>query len=388
MYNSDAKLKALLDITNAINDNKGVNDLLDLFTYVLSEIIGIDKFVLIQCIPNWEITKAYKLKKKNINFNFQKELCNFTSVTHLENTDGNLAMFDEIIPVYHKQTAIAFLLISHGKPQIDLDFTQTLTNVIAVAIENKRLAKLNLVQEIAKHDLNFAAEVQRYLVPDLFEKNKHIQVHGVYMPHNQIGGDYYDLIPSGDDYYFCMADVSGKGVSAAILMANFQAQLRTLIQYTSLPIDDLILELNKRVNLSVNGEKFITIFLAKYETHTRKLTYVNAGHNPPILIEKNNSRLLSKGSIGLGMMRNLPFLNVIEFQTEPGAVICCYTDGIIEQLNDQGVEFDLDRLEKIVMEYHNFHPSLINAGVIKQVEIHRGTQPYNDDISLFSCRFV
>jgi serine phosphatase RsbU (regulator of sigma subunit) len=87
-------------------------------------------------------------------------------------------------------------------------------------------------------------------------------------------------------------------------------------------------------------------------------------------------------------MRNLPFLNVIEFQTEPGAVICCYTDGIIEQLDDKGVEFNLDRLEKTVMEYHNFHPSLINARVINQVEIHSGTQPYNDDISLLSCRFV
>jgi sigma-B regulation protein RsbU (phosphoserine phosphatase) len=101
---------------------------------------------------------------------------------------GNLTMFDEVIPVYDKQTAIAFLLISHDKPQIDLGFTQTLTNIIAVAIENKRLAKLNLVQEIAKHDLNFATEVQRYLVPNLFEKNKHIQVHGIYMPHSQIGG--------------------------------------------------------------------------------------------------------------------------------------------------------------------------------------------------------
>lgn len=388
MYNSDAKLKALLDITNAINDNKGVDDLLELFTYVLSEIIGIDKYALIQCLPNWEITKAHKVKKKNLSFDFEKELKNFTSVTHIESTDGHLSLFDEVVPVYHKKTAIAFLLVSHTVPQIDLAFTQTLTNVIAVAIENKRLAKVSLAQEIEKHDLNFAAEVQRYLVPNLFEKNKHIQVHGVYMPHNQIGGDYYDFIPSGDDYYFCMADVSGKGVSAAILMANFQAQLRTLIQYTSLPIDDLILELNKRVNLSVNGEKFITIFLAKYESHTRKLTYVNAGHNPPILIEKNRSRLLSKGSIGLGMMRNLPFLNVIEFDTEPGAVICCYTDGIIEQLDDQGIEFELEKLEKLVLQYHNFHPSLINAGILKEVEQHRGTQPYNDDISLFSCRFV
>lgn len=385
MYGSEAKLKVLLDITKAINNNVSERKLLELYTYALTEIIGVSKFALVGC-PSWTILTRYKIKRKELDFDLKEILQNYNTTTHLNPTIDKFGSLNTVIPVYHKTKALAFLLFANKK-NVDEEFTQTVTNIIAVAIENKRLVKHAIDQQIQQHDFTLAAEIQRYLVPSSLNENEFVQAHGIYKPHNQIGGDYYDLIPSGDDFYICMADVSGKGVSAAILMANFQAQLRTLIQYTELPIDDLILELNKRVHSSVNGEKFITVFLAKYFVETNVLTYINAGHNPPIVIENDESISLSKGSIGLGMMPHLPFVNVTDRALSPGTVICAYTDGIIEQVNDEDQEFGFNQLNEIVKNYKHLHPSLINSGILNAMELHRGNKPYVDDIALFSCRF-
>jgi sigma-B regulation protein RsbU (phosphoserine phosphatase) len=388
VYSSESKLKALLDITKAISGNQSAHEILIIFSYVLKEIVGINNHVLIGCKPTWDVLNVHKFKSKQLTFDFEKSLAHINNVTYLENTDGSLADFGLVIPVFNKKTAIAYLLTGKSSVDIDISFVETITHIVAMSVENRRLFKKNIIQQIHDHELKIASEIQQFLIPTNFLHNPFIQVHGVYMPHNQIGGDYYDLIPSGEDFYFCMADVSGKGISAAILMANFQAQLRTLINYTDFSLFELITELNKQVNVSVKGEKFITLFLGKYETKERKLSYVNAGHNPPILIKKNKSSILSKGTVGLGMMNELPFLNVAEIAIDPGTIISCYTDGIIEQLNKTNEEYSLEKLEQKVIEYHNFHPSLINAGILKSMEEHRGEQAYNDDISLFSCRFI
>lgn len=388
MNNAEQKLQALLTITNAINSNVSVEELSTQFEEVLVELNTLSEFALISCKPEWTIIKNHGVPAHELAFELKKTLSIFPEPTRLVNAEHQHFYFDLVIPVFHKNMALAFLLIKGNMETAEINFLQTLTNIIAVAIENKRLVKNTISQEIAKHDLQIAAEIQRYLVPEFFEKNNEIQAHGIYKPHSQIGGDYYDLIHSGEEYFICMADVSGKGVSAAILMANFQAQLRTLIKYTNLPLDDLIIEINKRLNISLNGEKFITLFIAKYNPKTRLLSYINAGHNPPILIEHQEGRLLKKGTIGLGMMAHLPFLTNMEVKVAPDTVLTCYTDGVIEQLNEQEEEFDLKRVEEIMLSHQHFHPSLINAGILKAMEKHRGNKPYNDDISLLSCRFV
>ena len=147
-------------------------------------------------------------------------------------------------------------------------FTQTLANIIAVAIENQRLVKQNIIKERISKDLEVASEMQKLLFPSELPSNRKMDLSARYIPRHAIGGDYYDFIPLGDEeYIICIADVSGKGISAALLMANFQATIRTLFKYQRFEMTFLMEELNKKVMKSTKGEKFITFFIAHYNAH-------------------------------------------------------------------------------------------------------------------------
>jgi sigma-B regulation protein RsbU (phosphoserine phosphatase) len=190
---------------------------------------------------------------------------------------------------FHNQTPLAFVLVgdiddpSEGvSPTIKhMQFVQTLTNIVIVAIENKRLFKENLEREKMHKEMELASEVQTMLVPDLtkFPGHPKIDVEGFYLPHFEVGGDYYDIFELNHrEIGFCIADVSGKGISAALLMSNFQANLRALF-VSSIHLTDVITILNERIISSVHGEKFITLFIARYNSETNELRYINAGHN-------------------------------------------------------------------------------------------------------------
>src|ERR1019366_3106072 len=121
--------------------------------------------------------------------------------------------------------------------------------------------------------------------------------------------------------------ISGKGIPAALLMANFQANLRTLIT-RKYQLPQSIDILNGKVGEITKGEKFITLFIATYNCQTRILTYVNAGHNPSILYNKGDVQLLDQGCTILGMFDTLPYINFGEVKIEPGSLIVNYTDGL------------------------------------------------------------
>ena len=168
-----------------------------------------------------------------------------------------------------------------------------------------------------KKELELAAQVQTLLIPDQLPKDDAIEMAAIYQPHRDIGGDYYDYLEvNEDEIVFCIADISGKGIAAALLMANFQAQLRAYLRQNYLPITDFIQQLNKNVNQITRGDKFITMFLAKYNKATRVLKYINAGHNPPVLLQNGKSQLLDKGCTILGMFEELPFVNMQEITLE------------------------------------------------------------------------
>ena len=148
-----------------------------------------------------------------------------------------------------------------------------------------------------------ASEMQKLLFPVDLPSDKKMDVSAKYLPRHEVGGDYYDFIPlENDEYIICIGDVSGKGIGAAMLMANFQATIRTLFNYQKFDLDFLIHELNKKVMGNARGEKFITFFIAHYKAETRKLTYVNAGHNSPILSNGKKAKELNIGTVGLGML--------------------------------------------------------------------------------------
>ncbi|NMB71075.1 MAG: serine/threonine-protein phosphatase, partial [Bacteroidales bacterium] len=202
-----------------------------------------------------------------------------------------------------------------------------------------------------------------------------------------VGGDYYDCIRlSRDEVGFCIADVSGKGISAALLMSNFQANLRALFSH-EISLTALVERLNERVMSSANGEKFITLFVAKYNYRTRELNFVNAGHNPPVLYHKESRKLvfLRSGCVGIGMLDEIPFIHHGSMLIEEPSKMICYTDGLVEVIDDTGVGFGTAVIEENIA---NDAPVAENINsIIESRRILSGSTAIFDDITILGIEF-
>lgn len=394
---NEFRLNSLLDITNAINSNQSVDHLAKIFEFILKEQIGLSKFLLFHRQDDWRLLLKVGFKGKAKDINVEKELKRFKEITIIEaSLSPIINEFEVIVPILHKNEPLAFLLLS-GLDKIKIDrlsvmrelgFIQTLANIIVVAIENKRMTKLGIIQERIRKELEVASEMQKLLFPSDLPSNKRMDISAKYVPRHEVGGDYYDFIPLNDDeYIICIADVSGKGISAAMLMANFQATIRTLFSYQRFELRFLIEELNKKVMKSAKGEKFITFFIAHYNIHSRELNYINAGHNAPILTNGKKYELLDQGCVGLGMFDEIPFINEGKVVLNNNTTLVLYTDGIIELESERHEFFELDRLIKLIHSYYPLKMEDLNNLIFSKLDEWRGKHSFDDDTAIFSCRF-
>ncbi|HRG88184.1 MAG TPA: PP2C family protein-serine/threonine phosphatase, partial [Chitinophagales bacterium] len=185
---------------------------------------------------------------------------------------------------------------------------------------------------------------------------------------------------------FCISDISGKGIPAAILMANFQANMRILLTRKH-SLQQFIDILNGKVLEITKGEKFITLFVATYNYVTRTLTYVNAGHNPSILHTSGDIQLLDNGCTILGMFETLPYINYGEVQVEPGSILVNYTDGLSEAINNDGKLFDVEGIISFTRSHHALSLAEFNTRLIDHVISYKQDTDFDDDITLLSLRF-
>ncbi len=394
------KLTSLLEITRAINENYSIEKLLKIYEYILREQLGISRILLYSYDQTeWKsmISVGAKggLKHKDV----AHYLKNVKDITLIESSSiESLNAFDVVIPVFHKEIPLAFLLLGDLDEQAmsispaikHMPFIQTLTNIIVVAIENKRFANEMVKQEGAKKELELAKQMQEMLFPKNLPSNNRIDVAAKYVAKQMVGGDYYDFIQLNEsEYVLCIADVSGKGISAALLMSNFQAHLRanTYYNHQDLTLIQLVEQLNSTVNDAVNGEKFITFFIAYYNCNKKVLKYINAGHNYPILINGSETRLLNKGCVGLGMFEKIPEIEMEEIQIKTGDTLVCYTDGLVEVENEEEEAFETERLESIIRSNDSLKMVELNERIIKELNEFKGKMDYLDDTAILSCRF-
>ncbi len=391
----ELKLNSMLSITSAINTHAPVEELLDIYAYILKEQLNFRKYVLIINLEGWKILHKSGIKGKIDVEEHMEHLHRVKELTIVAESNSSLLNeFNTIIPVFHRDTPLAYLLLTEvlqhrpEERQFHLEFAQTLTNIISVAIENKRLANSILAKEMINRDLETASELQKLLFPSDLPSNRKMDISAKYVSRHVIGGDYYDFIPLGDEeYIICIADVSGKGISAALLMANFQATLRTLFRYQRFDLSFLIEELNKKVMNSAKTEKFITFFIAHYNAYTRKLKYINAGHNQPVLLIGRKYHLLHDGCVGLGMLDELPNIKVGKIVIPPKSKLVLYTDGVVELENDEGEQFSIERLIKNVQAFSSLKMEDMNNILFSKLDEWKGPLPYGDDTAILSCKF-
>ncbi|QQS52429.1 MAG: SpoIIE family protein phosphatase [Bacteroidota bacterium] len=389
------KLRALLNITLAINENLTRNELLQRYEDMLHRDLNIGKLLLFKLEDTWKciLNKGYD-DAFVAQIDAEKDLLQYEEISFdWRSSDQKVQdTYDIVVPVQHKGVPIAFVIIGDVDEDTEgvspiikhLNFIQTLSNIIIVAIENIRLFNESLRQEAMRKELELASKMQSMLIPDeqALPKDKRIHITAYYHPHFEVGGDYYDYIElNRDEIGFCISDVSGKGISAALLMSNFQANLRALFTH-EISLAALIEKLNERVLKAANGEKFITLFVAKYNFKTRELEYVNAGHNQPILyrIDINQLSFLDKGCVGMGMLDEIPVIRKGSITIEGPAKILCYTDGLVEMMDGKGVSFGTGEIEECLMNKETIKQNI--EAVIKKQGILDGSTRIFDDISI------
>jgi sigma-B regulation protein RsbU (phosphoserine phosphatase) len=391
----DLKLNALLEVTKAINNNYSTSQLLDLYQEILEDRLGVGKLVLFHYDNGWTCILKYGIDAEFNHIVFEEELLQIREIETITFSKGELSKsFEIVIPVFHKSTPLAFVLlgdVNQEKLELSaaikhLPYVQTLTNIIVVAIENKKLFKENIQRAQITKELELAQSMQQMLFPSELPNNDILQVAARYLPHTSVGGDYYDFIRlNNHEFIFCMADVSGKGIAAALLMSNIQATLHSLINYTH-NLKDITIELNKRVIDNTKSEKFVSLFIAKLNTKSQQFSYINAGHNPPILFYEGKFRDLGRGCTILGINQTLPKIDVETFDYTSEFTLLCYTDGLTDISNEAGELITLEKLMDIMLYHKKDSPEKLNHAILEFAEDFKGENDFPDDIALLSIK--
>ncbi|NNE25218.1 MAG: PP2C family protein-serine/threonine phosphatase [Saprospiraceae bacterium] len=392
----ELQIKSLLTITQAINDNVSAEGLFNMYRSFLSWEMGITKMGLF--IPDednddsWSCASQINIEKDEIDEEkIIIELLDFNRLHTIKSIDHqSLQSFDIIIPVFHKEKPIAYSLIGGIKSKDDLynkiQFITTITNIIAVAIENKRLFKRQIVQERLKKEIELASSVQQMLIPTELPKNDKYEISTIYQPHFNVGGDYLDFIDfKNNRFAFCIADISGKGVAAALLMANFQAMIQSLI-YQYRDLETFIFALNQTVYRVTKSDKFITFFIGEVDVNRNTLKYINAGHYPPVLFNGGKIRRLTHGCTVIGAFEKLPAIQEEEIAIDSGATVMCFTDGLPDLKNAEGQYFEDKHIEDFVLKNGKLNADEFNEELLSEIERFRGNEAFPDDIAVLTCK--
>lgn len=386
---------ALLDVLRTINHYEhSVDRLCRIAHNVLRAQLGVKKMVFIfHAKTGWEegIKTGFDLL---VNDHLEEifTITRFTEVNEENFPTLYTLKVEYVIPIKNRDEVFAFFLVadfadSEVEVQNDLIFIETLGNILAVAILNKQLFDEKVEQEFLKKELEVAENIQQQLLISDFERFKEIDVFGMNKAHHGVGGDFFDVIKKGKGTTFvCIADVSGKGIAAALLMSNLQANLRALCAQYDSP-SDIVRELNRILFGITTGEKFVTLFLARLDTELNSLTMVNAGHNYPIFFRKGKVRRLDTGCMLLGIMEDVEPVEG-NFSFGNGDLLFMFTDGLVEQTNEEGDMYGSERVVDELIGVKTLSSKEIVNYITASMENYAGAAEVPDDVTMLSVKFL
>jgi sigma-B regulation protein RsbU (phosphoserine phosphatase) len=259
----------------------------------------------------------------------------------------------------------------------------------ALMIENARLTGRVVEQETLRRDIALASDVQRRLLPDTPPHAAHADFAATSVPARRIGGDYYDFVDLPDSGIgIALADVSGKGVAAALIMSVVQASLRIISSEGDVPPPRLVARMNQFVYRSTPGSKYATFFYAQIDAQCRRLRYVNAGHNPPFLLRAARSapdappeiEQLSIGGTVVGMFPEMSYEEAT-VELRPGDVLLVFTDGVPEAHNPGNDEFGEERLQELLRQAAHLPADGISARISDEMSRWIGDAEQYDDLT-------
>ena len=260
---------------------------------------------------------------------------------------------------------------------------------------NKMTSSISeLIEEETKrrrleNEISIAREVQNQLFPSTLPSVPGVEIEAICKAARSVSGDYYDFIQLSPTHVaIAIADISGKGISAALLMASLQAALRSqaLTEASeSISTADLVARLNKHLVRNTGDDRFATFFIAVYDSSTRTLRYTNAGHLPSFLICNGSSCLLDKGGMVLGVLDDYVYEQGI-VQVAPDSLLIGYSDGLVEPENVYGEEFGIMRLKEAAVRVHHAAPLMVAESLMAAAEEWAGTPEQADDMTVIVAR--
>lgn len=266
--------------------------------------------------------------------------------------------------------------------ETDVEFINSVGTLAIISLENKRLFQEALEKQKLEEELEIAKGIQRNLLPKEMPFLNNFQISAMSISSKQVGGDYYDIIKTKDGRYFIgIGDVSGKGVPAALLMANLQAFLKSItkqgydIAASTQIINDLVSE-------NTTDGRFITFFWLLLDDQKKEMTYVNAGHNPPLLIRDKKITYLNKGGMLLGVMKTFIPYESETVQLQKDDILVMFTDGVTEAKNRSDEEYSDKKLEDLLTQKTFSSSEEIMGEVKKSIDEFVGGESQSDDITL------
>ncbi len=298
-----------------------------------------------------------------------------------------------VIPMQHQEKLIGYIFLGpkisgQGFTETDLEFLTTLVSQAVISLENARLFQETLEKQRLEEELNLARTIQKNLLPKNIPHVEGYELFGMNNSSKQVGGDYYDVIAIDDKRIaLAIADVSGKGIPASLLMANLQAALRVMITL-GLNLADVVGKLNQLIYNNTGMDKFITFFIGILNTAEHTLEYVNAGHNNPIYHTcEGEMKFLDIGGIILGIMPAYVY-KIGKIDLRKGDLVLAYTDGVNEAISAKEEEFGEERLYELVKSHRQQPVKEVVEAVWSAIDKFSAGQPQADDVTMLAIKRV
>ncbi|MCC7431740.1 SpoIIE family protein phosphatase [bacterium] len=388
------ELNSLFDISGELNSTLEEQKILKLLGYVVMGQTLVNVFVVVHTVENsLEIVYRNSIKEVDLTDFIRKQLSNlkkpvFCSELCQEAQDWfTKNNFVFVVPMVKNDEVHGAILLGKKLDQSefleeDLNFLSTLANLSVTALDNARLFAETIEKQKIEEELALARKIQVRLLPKEVPLVEGFDFYGTNIPSKQVGGDYYDFIKIDEDrFLITIADVSGKGTPASLLMASLCSAMRAMIDYAS-KLTELVEKLNALLFQATDYDKFVTFFGFILNTKTSEIEYVNAGHNPPFLLKANNEILeLSIGGPILSIVKTMTYQSA-KITLEKGDLLFCYTDGVSEAENKTEDLFGEEKLKEFLLASRNFSAKEIGEKLVDELVCFSESKSFSDDVTM------
>jgi len=397
------QLKSLFELSKELNTNfLDREKIIRLLNYTLLGNFGVKDLLI---FTKFRSDKFYLLNKGNELYSseeFLKSLEEIKETIKIKDNNDNFAIntlhtgnYKIIFPVRSGDKIDALVCLGsklnkRDFTEEDMQFLESILNLSMMSIDNTILFNEYIEKQKMESELLIAREMQVALLPKELPEIEDYMISAMNVPALHVGGDYYDVVKLSDTKFaIAIADVSGKGTPASLLMSNIQSALHSFLKLydeDKFVISEVTEKINELIYENTTIEKFITFFWGILDTEKNTFTYINAGHNPPIHVCTNGISYLDKGGLMLGVLGSNIEFETGQVKLNKDDVLILYTDGVTEAMNKENEEFGTERLEKTILTNLEESSEKIMQTIHNEIEMFaKGLHQY-DDITLIALK--